>query len=121
MIPGRFACALMVLLAGCGSRWIDYAATGPRRPAPPRPPEAIQVYSTTRPACPYAEIGLLESNQSGLSWWGSATAIIDAMKVSASRAGGDAIMLLDHSDTHHGSHGYTGVVIQYQGPCAGSS
>ncbi len=119
MIAFRYSLLASLLITGCGSRWVDYAATGPAHPAPPRPAGVIQVFSSTRPACAYDEIGIVESNQQGLSWWRSVTEVIAAMKTTAADKGGDAILLLDHNDSHSGSHGYTGVVIQYRAPCSG--
>lgn len=122
MIANRLVVSGVFVLAlgGCGSKWIDYAATGPRRPEPPRPARGIRVFTTARPVCPYDEIGILESNQTGLSWWSSATDVIEAMKERAASAGGDAIVITDHNDSHHGGHGYTGVVIQFRPACDAS-
>ena len=53
------------------------------------------------------------------SWWRSVTEVIAAMKTTAADKGGDAILLLDHNDSHQGGHGCTGVVIQYRAPCSG--
>lgn len=118
MIAFRYPFLASLLITGCGSRWVDYAATGPAHPAAPRPAADIQVFSSTRPACAYDEIGLVESNQKGFAWWGSVTEVLAAMKTTAADRGGDAILLLDHNDGHGGGHGYTGVVIQYRAPCS---
>ena len=119
MVTSRYA-LLAMLLVGCGSRWVDYAATGPAHPAPPRPATSVQVFSSVRPACAFDEIGIVESNQQGLSWWSSVTEVIEAMKTTAASHGGDAILLLDHNDSHNGGHSYSGVVIQFREPCGAS-
>ena len=48
------------------------------------------------------------------------TEVIEAMKTTAASHGGDAILLLDHNDSHHGGHSYSGVVIQFREPCGAS-
>jgi hypothetical protein len=113
--------ALAMLAAGCGTA-IEYTELNtPPGPMQPRDPGSVEVFTTSRPARPFTEVGLIESQQeSGLSTDGMAE-IIQQMRIVAGERGCDALIISGANDAVVGhannDHGHVQTLKGYRGAC----
>lgn len=118
----RFLLMSITLIGGCVAPAVSYAPTNPApRPTAPRSAEEVAVIFTP-PACPYVEIGLVETTAPVLRRDWTIPEKIERMRAAAAARGADAIVMLGHDDSaggHHNttvSHNYSGVAIAFLEP-----
>lgn len=91
-------CATALMLVGCGTSIEFIPLNSPPHAAQPRPGSAVEVFTSSRPGRPFAEVGLIESRQeSGLSQ-DDASAIVTKMREEAGRRGCDGMIVLGPND-----------------------
>jgi hypothetical protein len=102
---------IFMLCAGaisCGTKIsVVYTGTPPRQ-LYSRPPETVEVYSTTIPTRPFVEVAIMEARQE--SGWSTADMpqIIEALRGEAAKMGCDAIILTGSADKNLVAPGSTG-------------
>ena len=105
-------------LAGCIPGTIAFAPTGQPHPFLTAKPVAAVPMLLTPPACPFTEVGLLET-EGAAEQWSLAHVVLDMRKVAAA-IGADAVLMAGHTDSssHSGSvsHGYSAAAIVYTRP-----
>src|SRR4029078_10031198 len=112
-MPRRSVLAVVVVsLAACSP-----AVTLTRMNAAPvasgRAPEAVRVYSTQRPRCPYEELATISGRRRTV--FNSADDVMREMKRKAASAGGDAIIGLGTADrvVAANANAYGGVDVEH--------
>lgn len=109
--------AVAIAFSGCIPGAIAFAPTGQAHPPlAPKPVAAVPMLLTP-PACPFTEIGILETEGAAEEW--SLAHVVGEMRTIAAAVGADAVLMAGHVDTgsHSGavSHGYTGAAIVFAG------
>ncbi len=88
-------------MAGCGPV-VTWAPTNPPPHAlSPRPGHLVAVFTTSRPAGAYAELGLLQARER--HWGSELSEVIEELKEEAGELGCDAIILSGRADVAPGS------------------
>lgn len=119
--------AFAILATACTPPGVQYATTNPSTtPTPPRPAEAVQLYFTP-PACPYVEIGYVETTPPVLRRDWTIEQKLRQMRDAAGQRGADAILVIGHNDTSgHGheakvtSHDFSAVALAFTGDACAS-
>ena len=114
---------IVSLLCGsaCGTSHLFVSTAAPPRELLARTPSQVAVFMSGRPEGPYAEIGMIESQQESLYSEDGAQAIIDKMRAYAGTRGCDALVILGSNNATivSGSRGYTSsrTLTGYRGAC----
>jgi hypothetical protein len=111
-------CALAV---GCGTT-ITFTPTNPApHPLAARPPQTVEVYSTSQPPRPYVEVGLLEAQQSSAYSTDAPPEVLQHLREEAARQGCDGVVLSGANDAVVGDSGrnggYTRTLRGYRATC----
>jgi len=115
----RLAFALVLALAACGAT-TRFVATNPSpRPLAPRPPAAVQVFTSGRPAIPYVEVGVLQGRQGGLIVTGADAMpeIVTKMRADAAAIGCDGLIINGSADRVEGTSTGPTTVQGFWGAC----
>jgi hypothetical protein len=114
---------IISLLCGsaCGTSHLFVRTAAPPRELLARSPSQVAIFMSSRPEHPYAEIGMIESQQQSLYSEDGAQAIIDKMRAYAGTRGCDALAIVSSNNATiaSGSRGYTssGTLMGYRGAC----
>ena len=114
---------LMLALTGCGTS-ISYMPTNPPpRPLAARPFVTVEVFTASKPARPFVEIGLIEAQQESACSRDAPAEVLIKLREEAARVGCDGIILLGANDSvvgqsgMHGNGGYTATLKGYRAAC----
>lgn len=106
MTPSRSllfaALAASGALAACGTTTRFAPLNSSPRPLTPRPAEAVEVLTTSLPASPYVEIGIIQGTQESELSLDEMPQILATMRVEAGRRGCDALVLNGPNNTSPG-------------------
>jgi hypothetical protein len=98
---GRWAATL--LLAGCGTTIHEMALNSPDHPMTPKDPGAVEVFMSQRPSRPYAEVAMLEAQQSSEYSTDAPEAVIVKLREYAAQKGCDGLVINGGDDTTVGN------------------
>lgn len=125
MRPRRLAPLLFSLALGCGVNVNYVPLNKPPRPMSPRAPESVDLYTTSRPARPHVDVGMIEAQQESAYSQASPAEIVANMRASAAGAGCDGLVLMGGNDTVVGGgsvqsgtgSSWTATLKGYRGTC----
>jgi hypothetical protein len=98
--PSRIAAVLALSalgLVGCGTNIAYVPLNSPPHPLTPRPPESVELFTTSPPQRPFVEVGAIESQQQSMSQDG-VDVIYAKMRAEAGKRGCDALVIVGSND-----------------------
>ena len=99
-----------LLLVGCGTTIQATPINPAPRPMTPRPPETVEMFTTSRPTRPYVDVALLEAEQSSGYSSHDTPEMFAALRERGARMGCDAIVLNGMSARSTGDTGVESLV-----------
>jgi hypothetical protein len=118
-ISGRvWFIALLLPIAGCGTR-IAYMPLNPSpRALQGRDPTQVELFTTSKPEKPYVEIGMIEAQQETMYSVASTQDVFASLRAEAGRRGCDGLIIMGSKDSTTGVYkGATKTLEGYRGTC----
>lgn len=80
-------------------------------------PDAVTIFTTSKPKRRFVEVGLIEGQQTGAASFDDSTAVLNKMRREAGRRGCDGLVLLGSDDAVVGNQHLTTTLSGYRATC----
>jgi len=97
------------LISACGSKTAYMAMNVPPHPVKARPPTEVQMFTTSKPARSFVEIGMITSTKSGGQFSGASEFdLLNGVREEAAKQGCDGVVVTDENKMAAGGYNSVG-------------